>query len=632
MGSKMSSKTRFNLLLVEDDEACDGEVFAQWLSAAGTVNFSVVKACSLEEALRSYEEYSVDLTVLDLNLPDANGLEALESLQSYYPSIPIVIYTGYVDEHLAREAVRLGAQDYLVKGRMTPPSMVRTFVYAVERKRAEERLRQQEEQFRAVFESAPVGIMMLDSELTIVRANGACHHHLGWNDLSGLSFCDLVEADHREKLLEFLSELQEGPFPIVWDEDVPLQRHSGGLEWVSLRGVVTRAEPGSSSHRVLSLEFVTLRRDLESKLRQSQKMEAVGRLAGGIAHDFNNLFTTIAGHTQLVSDELSSESEVQTDLQVIQHSVDKASRLTRQLLTFSRLHTVKPELLELTKFVRKSVPLLTKILGKERELNLSLPSQHVHVLADRAQMEQLLLDILANAREATAPEGKVHFSLFSDPTKNQVFLKIEDDGVGMDEETKQKVVEPFFTTKEGHSGLGLSTVFGIVENMKGVLEIKSEPEAGTTVLLRLPLELSEEIDTTNDEQPSEHHGGKRILFVEDEQAIGKLVSRYLKRRGFEISLATNAMDALKVIEEESDRLSIVVSDVVMPGMSGSELARRIKDEYHDLPILLVSGYSPDERLRAAVEARELHFLAKPFRPAELEAAVNSILANNTNPP
>jgi signal transduction histidine kinase len=624
----LEAKANVKLLLVED-RLGDAQLLAQWLKASVGPQFEVRVATSLAEARDAYGERTFDLTVLDLSLPDSKGLDGLESLLSLNPSTPVVVYTGHGDDHLAREAVRMGAQDYLVKGRLNPQAVSRSFIYAVERKRAEERARYQEAQFRAVFESAPVGILILDVDLRVVRANQNCGVVLGETALAGVDFLGLVEEEYRDITQDFLENVQTSTTFLSLPDDIPLKGRRGS-EWTALRGVQIRGNEGRLGQLVLTLEFVTGRRRLESQLRQSQKMEAVGRLAGGIAHDFNNLLTSIIGHTQLAAEELPAESALTSDLNAIQQSAEKAARLTRQLLTFSKLQTVRPEPVDLHETLLLTEPLIHRFLGEEITLRMELAGDELVVLGDRAQVEQILLNICLNAREAMPDGGELSITMdkvrSGDQAPEQARLTIRDQGGGMEEETRQRVFEPFFSTKEGHSGLGLSTVFGIVEGMGGRVEIRSRQGQGSTVTVMLPLHTDK--PTVQRKAVDHSQSGASILFVEDEQAIRRLVSRYLSRRGFTVTLASDGFEALNFLNEQGEHLDLVVSDVVMPGMSGPELAKQVKGRFPRLPVLLVSGYSPDEDLRKQVESREVHFLAKPFRPVELESTIRQLLVDS----
>jgi PAS domain S-box-containing protein len=422
-------------------------------------------------------------------------------------------------------------------------------------------------------------------------------------------------------------------------------------------------------------------RDLESSLDKlsrtqeqllhSQKMEAVGRLAGGIAHDFNNLLTVISGYTSLLSDSLEGNSPALADLGQIRTTIKRASALTSRLLTFSRKQILQPTVLDLNKVVANSVTLLRPLIGEDIELVVGLTPNALWVRADQGQVDQILMNLAVNARDAMPGGGKLRLetrvaegvaggagsvSVESPgtgaesvcggaepgtdgsarqekfpaglPSGTWVLLTVQDDGVGMSEDTQAHVFEPFFTTKdEGKgSGLGLSTVYGIVTQSAGRIQLESAPGRGSTFTIALPC-VSPPSEQPEPEEQQRHvrAGSGTILLVEDEPDVRELTRRVLERGGYMVVPVASAREGL-LVAEGSTALDIVVTDVVMPGgMSGVEMGERLSRSRPKLPVLYVSGYTEDVKFHSPAGMHGLHFLGKPFQPDELLARVKSVI-------
>ncbi len=385
-----------------------------------------------------------------------------------------------------------------------------------------------------------------------------------------------------------------------------------------------------------------LMQDLESSLEKlgstqqqllhSQKMEAVGRLAGGIAHDFNNLLTVISGYASLLSDGLEGNAPALSDLSQIRATVKRASALTSRLLTFSRKQIFQPEVLDLNRVVANSVTLLRPLIGEDIELEVRLWSDPLWVRADQGQLDQVLMNLAVNARDAMPGGGTLVLETSvsgQGPDGASAMLRISDDGVGMTEDTRAHAFEPFFTTKEEGkgSGLGLSTVYGIVTQSGGRIRMDSTPGRGTTFVIVLPRREAETPKESAAPGAAPDTGGSgTVLLVEDEGGVRDLTTRVLERSGYLVVPVASAREAL-LVAEGSTRLDLVVSDVVMPGgMSGVELGERLARSRPDLPVLYISGYTDDLKLPSRADGRGAEFLGKPFQPVELLAKVKSVIA------
>ena len=406
-------------------------------------------------------------------------------------------------------------------------------------------------------------------------------------------------------------------------------------------------------------------RDLESSLEKlsrmqeqllhSQKMEAVGRLAGGIAHDFNNLLTVISGYTSLLSDSLEGNSPALSDLGQIRNTIKRASALTSRLLTFSRKQILQPTVLDLNKVVATSLTLLRPLIGEDIDLVVRLAPNALWVRADQGQIDQVLMNLAVNARDAMPGGGKILLETRSADTGGAgtappkedsahfpaglskgrwALLTVQDDGVGMSEETRAHVFEPFFTTKdEGKgSGLGLSTVYGIVTQSAGRIQVDSAPGRGSTFTIALPRVQPSGERPLADERPQQvQPGSGTILLVEDEMEVRNLTCKVLERGGYMVVPVASAREGL-LVAEGSTALDLVVTDVVMPGgMSGVEMGERLSRSRPNLPVLYVSGYTDDVKFHSPTGTRGLHFLSKPFQPDELLTRVKSMIGRRGNP-
>ncbi|MES2178393.1 MAG: two-component regulator propeller domain-containing protein [Gemmatimonadota bacterium] len=380
------------------------------------------------------------------------------------------------------------------------------------------------------------------------------------------------------------------------------------------------------------------RKRAEEELRQSQKMEAVGRLAGGVAHDFNNLLTVIKGNAGLALMDIDSRESVRMELEEIDHAADRATSLTRQLLAFSRKQILKPQLFSLNGVVGEIGRMLERTVGEDIRLEIILDPELANVRVDPGQIEQVLLNLVVNARDAMPRGGLLlletrnveSWEVASNPeaeSRRYVELIVRDTGVGMSEEVRQRVFEPFFTTKEQGkgTGLGLSTVYGIVKQSGGFVRVESVPEQGTMIAVYLPrVDDAEEKPrvAVGDPHPT---GTATVLLVEDEDLVRTLASRVLRRAGYTVLAAPSGDAALEIAAAHEGTIDLLLTDVVMPGMSGRELAERLMPVRKGMRLLFASGYTEDAIIRHGVSSDAMPFLAKPFAPGELLQKVQEVL-------
>jgi len=405
---------------------------------------------------------------------------------------------------------------------------------------------------------------------------------------------------------------------------------------------VHEIEYGTQKAQLAVLMDVTGRKQLEDKLRQAQKMEAVGMLAGGVAHDFNNLLTIISGYSQLILNNVPSDDPNRHFAEQILRAGDRAAALTKQLLAFSRRQVLQPKVLDLNRLVAGLGAMLQRLIGEDIDLRMALEPNLGRVSADPGQLEQVLMNLVVNARDAMPMGGTIrietanvdldetyttsHFKLKQGP---YVLLAVSDNGTGMDETTRQRLFEPFFTTKatgQG-TGLGLSTVFGIVQQSGGSMDVYSEAGQGTTVKVYLPrIDQPASLESEKD-QLTAARGTETILVVEDDDMVRNLVRETLEREGYKVLDAAGPVDARRESEHHKGAIQLLITDVVMPKGSGRELADQLVRRRPKMKVLYMSGYTDTAIVNSGLLQQEVAFLQKPFTPAALNAKVREVLEN-----
>ena len=505
--------------------------------------------------------------------------------------------------------------------------------------RAERALRTANEHLAAVIQSSPLAIYTLDPTSTVRTWNRAAEALYGWRaeEVIGRPLPTVSQdlEDHarlRDRVLR--GEALRGV-------EVTRRRKDGTSVNVSLSVAPLHDAAGRVTGMLSLAADVTEMRQLEGQYRQAQKMEAVGRLAGGIAHDFNNLLTAIIGTTALVLEDLELEARARLDIQEIEKAAKRAAGLTRQLLIFSRQQVLEPRALDLNALVGNLEKMLLRLIGEDIEL-LTKPAAGLGaVRADPGQLEQAIVNLVVNARDAMPQGGRLTIETAQVeldrgyvaghvPTQpgRYVLLAISDTGVGMDGATKARLFEPFFTTKEPGrgTGLGLATVYGIVKQSGGYIWAYSELGHGTTFKIYLPrvAETAEAPEsTTGTATPA--RGSETVLVVEDQEEVRKLTKRVLEARGYAVLAAPNGAEALEIVDRHPTPIHLMITDVVMPGMNGREVAQRACAKRSDLKVLFVSGYTGEAVLQHRLLEPGVAFLQKPFTPDALARKTRQVL-------
>jgi two-component system cell cycle sensor histidine kinase/response regulator CckA len=525
--------------------------------------------------------------------------------------------------------------------------------YEEEHKRAAKALREMEERFHQVYDEAPVGYHELDEEGRIIRVNRRELEMLGYTaqELLGLPVWKFVVEEDMTRQVIMAKIAGDVSFHETFERTY--RRKDGTTLPVLIEDRVIRDKKGRITGIRSMIEDITERRRAEEALRKSeeqlrqwQRVEAIGRLAGGVAHDFNNLLMTIKGCSELLLGELDSHDSRREEVEEIRKAAERATALTRQLLAFGRRQVLQPQVLDLNEVVANMDRMLQRLIGEDIHL-LTVPDPELWpVTVDPGQIEQVIMNLAVNARDAMPGGGKLtietanvvldedyarrHVSVKPGPC---VMLAVTDNGCGMDKEIQSHLFEPFFTTKakgEG-TGLGLSTVYGIVKQSGGNIWAYSEPGLGTTFKIYLP-RAEEAVKTYRPKiAPTVSPGGSEtILLVEDEEAVRAIVSKILQNKGYTVLEAHHGHEALQICKDHQGPIHLMVTDVVMPHMSGSELAERLTSLRPELRVLFMSGYPDKAIVHHGVLGAGTSFLQKPFALSALECKVRDLL--DTPPP
>ncbi|MGA8618434.1 MAG: ATP-binding protein [Candidatus Sulfotelmatobacter sp.] len=512
---------------------------------------------------------------------------------------------------------------------------------------AQEGLRRSEMNFRSLVTHAPYGICRCDATGKLLDLNPALLSMLGYSsavELLGTHLGELyADTQHWFELADHLRAAEPFNGLIV---DWKRKDGTGTVVRVSGRTVF---DDGEGKTFELFAEDVTERRALEQQLQQSQKMEAVGRLAGGVAHDFNNLLMVISGYSEFLLDRLGPDPALRAPAQEIASAAGRASSLTRQLLAFSRKQMLAPKILDLNGVVTENLKMLTRMIGEDIELVMTPAAGLGAVRADAGQIEQVIMNLAVNARDAMPSGGKLtietsnisldeEYARFHAPLKpgNYVMLAISDTGAGMDSETQSHIFEPFFTTKGPKgTGLGLSTVYGIVKQSGGYIWAYSELGKGTTFKIYLPrvAEIAEspaQVAAATESVPIEP-GTETILVVEDEANLRYLARQFLEKQGYRVIEAADGAVAMQIAVAHEGVIHLLLTDVIMPGMNGRELAQRISEIRPNTKVLYMSGYTENVIGRNGTLDAGIRLLQKPFTLRDLQSRVREVLDSTPFP-
>jgi len=619
-----SRQTELLQVLLVEDNILDAK-FITGLLRLPTAALQFQHVTRLGEALSHLERDHPDVILLDLNLEDSAGYETFSRIQQAASGAAILVLSGSDDEDLAIRTVREGAQDYLVKGTFDGRLLLRSIRYAIERKRSEEALRQSETTVRAIFENSLEGIVIFAGDGICLEANSAAGAlvNLSRNDLIGSRLCDFCEKG----------------FEQVWS-DLSTFESGRGQFWAHLKDGSRRLVNYSFTANILPGQHLAMLRDIteqqgmEEQLRDSQKMEAVGRLAGGVAHDFNNILGIISGHAELLESSAASQVERGRAEKIIS-ATEKAASLTRQLLAFGRKQVMSLKLLDLATVLEGVSSMVDCLMGAEIQISIQAKRGLGLVRADQSQLEQVIMNLATNAREAM-PDGGIltikidEYQCGEDqcdlPAGEYICFSVSDTGIGMTKETQARIFEPFFTTRKGGSGLGLSTVYGIVKQSGGYIRVNSAPNQGTTFSICLPKVSGPELERAAEaKKPAHATGNETILLVDNEEDLRNAACEYLEGCGYRVLTAGDGRKAVAICDEHKGAISLLISDIVMPKLNGRGLVDHVRKTRPGTSVLIISGYAADAVWRHGIALDPSCFLQKPFTFQVLSTKIRAIL-------
>ena len=627
------------VLLIEDEESHAELVRRAFEDYQSTAKLSV--ASTIRDARRMLADSPPDVVFIDMILPDGNGVELLAEIGPDTP-YPAVIITSHGNESVAVGALKAGALDYIVKSEMLFTAMpqiadrvFREWTHIVEKKKAERALGKSEEQYRAIVAAIPDTIFRVQSDgiLTYFKDVPGGQFVRDPNAIIGQPVSKIFPESTAAGLLRIMRKVLEDGVPGLFKFDLPRGDGFGHYE--------------ARIARINDSEILGLARDLteekklEKQIQQLQKLEALGRLAGGVAHDFNNLLTGILGYVEFLEEDLKDNERLLADLLEIKGAARRAAELTGRLLAFSRKQLIEPRELDLNDLIGGLSMLLKKLVGEDVELSIIPGHSLGTVKADPGQIEQVLINLAINSRDAISGPGKIIIETENvvidaayakeHPWSREgryVLINVSDNGCGMPAEILDQIFEPFFTTKEigKGTGLGLATVYGIVNQHDGMIHVYSELDMGTTFKIYLPI-IERKAKAVGVFIPEKVRGGNEtILLAEDEEVVRKSTLRVLERAGYTVIAAEDGEDAMLQFKKHADEIDLAIIDVIMPRKSGADVLREILAIKPSQKTILCSGYSAEKLNEVLSFLPDANMISKPYNPEGLLLLVRRALS------
>ena len=646
-------KEHLKLLLVEDDES-DAELVRLELERGGfALDWMRVDS---EPRLREALEKQWDVIISDFTMPGFSGLRAFEIYRGSSTEAPFIFVSGALGEDRAVEAMRSGAKDYFLKGKLTrlTAAVRREIAEARNRRegqRAAQKAQREQRRLAMAVEASGAGILELRLE-----DEGTVDYSGSWSKILGYAPGELPARTRALRAWiaanlhpDDLAMAIQGTRAFLTSKAGEGTRYTGEFRmlhkdghWVEVSASASAfawGADGSPVQIVGVLLDLSARKLLEAQLRQAQKMEAVGQLAGGVAHDFNNLLTAIISFGTFAQEAVPAGNSAIQDIAEVLNAAKRAQSLTSQLLAFSRRKSVTPRVLNVNEVVASADRILRRLLGAHVELVTEPAGDLWNVKIDHDALEQVLLNLAVNARDAMPSGGKLVIRTRNAHTApsspdamrtapaDYVVIEVSDSGTGMSAATQARIFEPFFTTKPPGrgTGLGLSTCYGIIKQAEGVIGLSSELGAGTTFEVYLPRVSAPKEAAAPKVEPANVRGSEVILLVEDTEQVRKVAARILTRLGYKVIEASNGQDALERFAALTERVDLLISDLVMPVLGGQGLAQEIRAKQPSLRVLFMSGYSQADLSGPTAVDAEAHVLQKPFSPDTLGRKVRQIL-------
>ena len=632
------------LHLEDDPDYCD---LVRAMFEKDGLRVEMVLVDNSADFIAALEKEAFDVILADYALPTCNALQVLPVARQKRPDTPFLLVSGTIGEQAAIESLKCGATDYVLKH--TPERLVPSVRRAVQearertqRKQAETELIRREKYFRALTENSLDVLSILNRDGVFQYNSPSVKRVLGYEpqELAGHNAAKLVHPEDLPGALQAFEQGLKNPELRITHE-FRCRRQNG--TWCHLEVVgQNRLDDPEINGIVVNSRDVTDRKELESELRQAQKMEAIGQLAGGVAHDFNNILMVIHGHASLLLAGKSLSDPAAKSVQQIAQSAERAAKLTQQLLAFSRRQVMQPQPLDMSEVVSNMTKMLGRILGEDIVLQLDYGRQLPSVRADAGMLEQVLLNLVVNSRDAMPKGGQLsikmsvaeidarHVERHPEARAGKfVCLGVNDNGCGIAPGNLQRIFEPFFTTKEvgKGTGLGLAMVYGIVKQHRGWIEVESKLGKGTAFRIYLPASTESAHPREGGAMERAVRGGtETILVVEDEAPVRELECDFLAGYGYKVLHAESGVKALAVWQQNKDKIDLLLADLIMPDcLNGHELAEKLWEEKPKLKVIFTSGYSEDVAGKDFVLRHGSRYLQKPYDLMKLALAVRDCL-------
>ncbi len=619
-------------ILVVDDNEAGRYALGRVLRKAG---FETLEAGTGAETLERVNRERPDLVLLDVGLPDMSGLEVsrrIKASPASHSTAVLQISASAVDADSRVAALEGGADGYITSP-IEPAVLVATIRAMLRARTAEKALQEAVREWQATFNAIYDGVALVDTEGRLQRYNAGFLKLLGMEgaDIHGRKLDDLIRPAAGERsLFQVLEGLRR----------TTLERVMGDRTFnITVDPMITDSQTQEGGVAIIT--DVTESKRIDQQLRHSQKLESIGLLAGGVAHDFNNLLMGILGNASLALDTLHDPQKAAQLLTDVIRASERAADLTRQLLAYAGKGRFITGPIDLSKTIDELIPLIQASIPRKVDLQLKLSGDLPSIQADKTQIEQLVMNLLINAGEAIGSDGgRVEVSTgvrnvtvdelagyFSETAvaSDFVFLRVTDTGCGMDEETVKRIFDPFYTTKFLGRGLGLSATLGIVRGHKGAIKVTSAPSAGAEFEVLFPAITNKPEPRAEPIEDKMARGKGAVLIVDDEEIVRNVLQQILTRAGYEVLLAENGAEAIRVFSKNAGRISLVVLDLVMPVMSGKETLPHLLTMRPGVPVIVSSGQNEDECVRELQEPRIAGFLQKPYRPAAFAAKVKAVM-------
>jgi len=635
-----ASPPELDILLVEDDEG-DYLITQALLERAQTIEYTLEWVSTYEEGRDAVLSDDYDAVLVDYRLGAKTGLDLLEEVNDHGGvQAPIILLTGQGDLEVDLHAMEAGAADYLSKDQIDAPLLERSLRYAVERKEAEQRIREQAQ----LLDKARDAILAHDMDGRIVYWNKGAERLTGWSTdeiLGERTHSCLYDPDEEDKIRRCQETLMEEG---EWTGELHVRTREGEEVIVESRWTLVRDATGTPDRVLVINTDITERKRLESQFLRSQRMESIGRLVGGIAHDLGNLLMPITLGVKVLRRRLDqADDKIEQVLDMIQKSAERGGNMVEQVLAFARGVEGERVALQLDGIVEEIEGITEETFPDAIAVHTDVADDLPRVVGDATQIQQVLMNLCVNARDAMPDGGtltvearpvelteeEAERTIDAEPGP-YVCLRVQDTGTGMPEDVVDKIFEPFFSTKEEGegTGLGLSTAYSIVQSHDGFIDVESEEGEGTTFWVYLPVQAEGEgaERPVRDGEPevTSSGNGERVLIVDDEEFILETAREALRDAGYRPLTATGAEEALRVIEESDRSVDVVVTDLRMPDVDGFDLIRTLRARSPNLPIVAASGVA-DGRTDEALEAGAQAFLAKPFSAETLENTLHEAL-------